>query len=406
MKLKNWVVLIVLALAVPLQAASSAWEQPAQALAAQIAEMLGPGQAHLTIRNLSTLPTDEIPAIRKLLEQDLKALGVQAGGAESANQIHLTLSENQRERLWVAEVVQGNETRVAMVTVGAATTQQMQTAGGLTLRLQTMLTTSDVVLSALETAHGLVVLEPEEIVVYGYAQDQNPQLQRLLLGLKQPWTQDPRGLLLPSSKDDGFEAWLPGAHCQGSFEPGQSESRWSVNCAASDDPWPLANSAAAESARKAFYNSARNYFTGVVIPNKGADLPPFYSAALLSRLSGESLLINGIDGKVQLEENGTLRPVSGARDWGSDFAVVHSSCGAGTQMIASGSGEAASDSLRAYELPAFEVLPVSTPLAVDGVVLSLWTAPDGKSVDAVVRKALQNGQKNQYEVERVTATCN
>src|ERR1035441_8722024 len=82
------------------------WEQPAANLAEQIAEILGPGQARLTIQNLSTIPTDQIPAIRRLLVEDLKAHGVAASGAESANTIRVTLSENVRERLWVAEVVE------------------------------------------------------------------------------------------------------------------------------------------------------------------------------------------------------------------------------------------------------------------------------------------------------------
>ena len=39
-------------------------------------------------------------------------------------------------------------------------------------------------------------------------------------------------------------------------------------------------------------------------------------------------------------DNGALKPVTGTRDWGSDFAALHSGCGAGTQIVASGSGEA------------------------------------------------------------------
>jgi len=93
--------------------------------------------------------------------------------------------------------------------------------------------------------------------------------------------------------------------------------------------------------------------------------------------------------------------VTGTRDWGSDFAVLHSGCGAGVQVIASSSGEAANDSLRAYELPALEAVPASEPLAMDGTVTALWTAPDGKSVLAMVRNAA-----NEYEVDRVTALCN
>jgi hypothetical protein len=101
-------------------ATPSQWEQPAAALAAQIAEILGPGQARLTIRNLSTVSTGEIPAIREVLEKDLKTHGVLASGAESANSIRVTLSENLRERLWVAEVSEGNETRVAMCMLSQA----------------------------------------------------------------------------------------------------------------------------------------------------------------------------------------------------------------------------------------------------------------------------------------------
>ncbi len=47
--------------------------------------------------------------IRRLLEQDLKTHGILNGGSESANTIRITLSEDLRERLWVAEVVQGSE---------------------------------------------------------------------------------------------------------------------------------------------------------------------------------------------------------------------------------------------------------------------------------------------------------
>jgi hypothetical protein len=159
---------------------------------------------------------------------------------------------------------------------------------------------------------------------------------------------------------------------------------------------------ATKNSLKAFYNSARNYFTGVISPGLGVDLPPFYSAVLLPRPSdGAALLVGGIDGKVQLVENDALKPVSGARDWGSDFAALHTGCGTGTQIIASGSGEAVSDSLRAYELPTLEAVPASAALPMDGTVTALWTAPDGKSVFAVVRSAT-----DQYEVDRVTATCN
>jgi hypothetical protein len=107
-----------------------------------------------------------------------------------------------------------------------------------------------------------------------------------------------------------------------------------------------------------------------------------------------ALLVNGIDGKVQLAEGGMRKPVSGARDWGSDFAAFNSGCGTGAQIVASGSGEALAGSLRAYDLPAQEAIPASAPLAIEGTVI------------AVVRRQGNQGAGREYEVDRVTASCN
>jgi hypothetical protein len=60
-----------------------------------------------------------------------------------------------------------------------------------------------------------------------------------------------------------------------------------------------------------------------------------------------------------------------------------------------------SDSLRAFEIPALDALPVSGSLTLNGTVTALWTAQDGKSAFAVVRSAA-----GEYEVDRVTALCN
>jgi hypothetical protein len=386
------------------------WEQPAANLVDQVAEILGPGQARLTIRNLSSIPTDEIPAIRKLLLQDLKAHGVLASGAESANTIRVTLSESANERLWVAEVVEGNETHVAMVRVEPGATQPAQAASGLALRKQTILTSKEEVLAMLETPVSLVAVEPEEIVIYSHADGGWQVQKRIRIGQKRPLPRDPRAVIVPAQGGDGFTAFLTGTACAGSYQSAQPGSEWMVHCSESDDPWMISGSATAIAvegaatdtvALKAFYNASRDYFTGMVVPVQSADLPPFYSAALLPRPNGIGWLIEGIDGKVQIVENGVLRPVAAARDWGSDFASLHTGCGAGTQIVVSGSGAAAADSLRAFELPAQEVIPASAPLTMDGTVTALWTAPDGKSVFVVVRDA-----GDRYEVDRVTALCN
>ena len=383
-------------------AAPSPWDQPAAKLAEQVAEILGPGQARLTIRNMSSMPNEQIPAIRLLLEQDLKTHGVLASGAESANAIRVTLSENVREGLWVAEVVEGDETRVAMVSVEVATARQVAPASGLTLRKQTVLTTGDAVLALLETPNGLVAVEPEEIVIFNHA-GEDWQQKRIGIGQKRPLARDPRGVILPSADGKGFTAFVARTVCEVSFHTTPTSGEWTVHCMESDDPWPISTPDSSVNAPqlKAFYNASRNFFTGMVVPARGVDLPPFFSASSLPRTDGVGWLIDGIDGRVQIVENGALKTIAGSRDWGSDLAVLHTVCGTGAQIVTSSSGVAATDSLRAFEIPAQEAVPTSAPLAMDGTVTALWTAPDDKSIFAVVRVT-----DDRYEVDRVTALCN
>ncbi len=405
MRLRHWVaVALVVCGAMVSRAAAvpNPWEQPAAALAEQIAALLGPGQARITLRNLSTVSNDDLPAIRKLLAQDLKARGVVVAGTESASTVRVTLSETGRERLWVAEVVEGSETQVAMVRVDRGATRPAQTAGSLLLRRQVVFTSAEQVLAALEEGAWLVIAEPDALVLYAKSGDGWSESRRLAFVERRGEARDPRGVIVTNG--EGFEARAGAMRCEGRFGVDDAAGGWPAQCSESDDPWiwgPLIAPSEASTKLKAFFNAARNSFTGVVTPNLGVDLPPFYAAALVSRAAGNAaLLLGGVDGKVQLAESGGLKNVSGTRDWGSDFAVVQSGCGAGVQVIASSSGAAASDSLRAYELPALEAVPASAPLAVEGSVTALWTAPDGKSVYVVVR-----GAGDRYEVDRVTALC-
>ncbi|MGC1423868.1 MAG: hypothetical protein WA354_11300 [Terracidiphilus sp.] len=393
----------------------SRWAQPAAELAGQVADILGPGQAQLTIRSLSTIQMNELPSIRKLLEQDLKARGVLLSGAEGANAIRVTLSENARERLWVAEVREGSEAHVAMVHVDASTEPVAVANAQMVLRKQKVIglfnriggvVRDNPILAAAEINGHFVVMYADRISIFTALAGGWTESNAFLIDKK--LSRDPRGVLLPTADGGGFTAYAPGAQCAGSYSlplsgPTQ-DSGWSVRCHASDDPWPVYQSGDASGAPslKAFYNPARDFFTGIVTPSIGVDLAAFYSAGMIPRAAGgAALLLAGIDGNVSIVENGMMRPIAGTRDWGSDFAVMRSGCGAGTQVIASSSGEAMSDSLRSFEIPGLEAIPASGSLAMDGTVMALWTAQDGKSVLAAVRNAA-----GEYEVDRVTALCN
>lgn len=410
-----WLAELVACGAQDLQLAAK-WTVPAAELAGQIADIVGAGQAQLTVRNLSTIAVSEVPAIRKLLEQDLKTRGVLAGGPESANAIRVTLSENSRERLWVAEISEGNTVRATMVHVDAGEAPTARSASErVVLRKEKIpglvsRTGGGVrdlpILAATEINGHFVVMFTDRISVFSSAGTGWAESNTFAMNSK--LSRDPRGVLIAAANGGSFISYAPGAQCSGSYalplNAVTGDSGWTVRCRASDDPWPIYQSADASSAPalKAFYNTARNFFTGVVTPNIGVDLPVFYAAGMIPRAAGgAAVLLTGVDGKVQMVENGSMRAVAGARDWGSDFAVVRSGCGSGTQVVASSSGEAVSDSLRAFTIPALEAVPESNALQMDGTVTALWTAQDSKGAMAVVRNSA-----GEYEVDRVTATCN
>jgi hypothetical protein len=388
--------------------------QPVADLAKQIAGIAGPGPVKLTIQNQSSLSSEELPAIRQMLERDLRGYGVLVSPADGATLIRVTLSENTTGGLWVAEIQEGKEVRVAMVHVDLGTAARTQAGTGITLRKTLVWQQREPVLDVLPLQVGairrMVVLEPERIESYVMSAGGWTKEQQVEIAHTQPFPRDMRGRLI-IGQENLFDAYLPGALCLGA----ESNGALTVSCADNDDPWPLATPGSLSDhdggsntvLQKAFYNAMRNYFTGVLAPGFGMQLQPFYSAAAISRLSGVAELFSGVDGKVVIIENNTMKAIAGARDWGSDLATIHSGCGSGVQVLVSGSGTTAADSVRAYEIPGREAEPVSAPLALDGPVMAMWPSSDGTSATVVVQtSATGQAQSMQYEVYSVSALCN
>jgi hypothetical protein len=147
----------------------------------------------------------------------------------------------------------------------------------------------------------------------------------------------------------------------------------------------------------------RDYFTGILAPGFSFELQPFYNAADLPRPTGAAILLNQLNGNVLLIENNAAKLVSGANDWGSDFAVIRSGCGSGAQVLVSGSGAAAAgDSLRAFEISGREAIAVSPPLPIDGAITAISPAPDSTTANVIVRR----DAPTRWEVWNVAPLCN
>lgn len=414
----------VLAGAMALMAASAGaaaqatpWDKPAADLAARIAEALGPGPVRFTLTNLSAIPAEQLPTIRRLLEGDLRSGGISFGGADAANALRVTLSENQAGGLWVAEVAEGSQAHVLMVAVDPAPDAHPVAKAGITLHRDVIARGEDLlwnaspkgapasaqILAFAQVNGGVVVLTPVRIGVFTKSAQGWSEQSHADLGALHSASRDPRGTIVPSADGFAFDAFAPGVTCIGSLAAGASS--WTTHCHAGDDPWPLIETAPGQWI-KAFYNAGRDSFTGVVTVAGGAAYPPFYNAGLLpGRPGGAAVLISAIDGKIALADSGQVKAVAGTRDWGSDFAVVAPGCGASAQVIVSSSGDGNGDSLRAFELPSLEAMPVSDALMLNGAAMALWPAPDGKSALVIVRAA-QPGRDWTYEVDRVSEACN
>jgi hypothetical protein len=385
--------------------AADGWDAPATELAHQIAALTGPGAVSLSIRNNSSISVDEIPAIRRSLLNGLSALGVTVRpGTDAATIVRVTLSQTVRQGLWVAEVQQGTEVRVAMVSVANTAPATKPQGTSVLLRKTLLVSQTDPILDAAlmpssmdgATAKSLVVLSPEQITIYhgGENGGQWVRGQSFEIAHGRPYPRDVRGRLQPEV-GGGFKAYLPGVICSASAQTTSAGTSVAVSCADSDDPWPLGS-------RKAFYNSSRNYFTGVTMPNAGGDAEPFYSAAELIGKRGATTVYSEVGGLFRVSDGSGLKALAGSRDWGSDVVGVHSDCGAGAQLLASASGDAVQDSLVAYEVGGRDAIAVSPPLPLDGPVTAMW--PASGSVAATV--VLEKKQPLQYEVYSVSLVCN
>ncbi|MBZ5509759.1 MAG: hypothetical protein LAN70_01175 [Acidobacteriia bacterium] len=389
-------VLAALALAFCLPAAAQ-WTEPSAQLARDIAAITGPGTVTLTVHNVSSLTADYIPVIKRDLQNDLRSAGVRVVGANAAADIKLTLSENAQGYVWVAEVHQANETKVAMVTAPRSQASVPALNGPLVAIRKTPLWSQDSpILDVAQVQAGaephMIVLDPAAISLYKMTAGRWTPEQQFAIPHVRAWPRDMRGRLV-LARDHLFDAYLPGVVCASTAQPPLT-----VNCRPGDDPWPIAG------VQTALFGASRNFFTGVVTPaiGKATSVPAFYSAAGIPRPTYTLWVFARADGSVHLMDGVNDVGVRSARDWGNDLAAVKSSCGAQTQLLVTGTGDGdAPDVVRAFEIADREPVEVSAPVELAGPVTALWTSSDARSATAVVR----NLKTGNYDAIELAITC-
>ncbi len=385
----------------------------ARQLAHKIAAAAGPGAFALGVTNRSSLDDKSVNELRSALEAELHVEGVQATKTEQAmGTIEVVLSESLREYVWTAEIVIGSdEKKVAMVSLPRSPTGTPFAAAMPIVVKATLLFAQeqpmlDVSLVEMPGGSRLIVLDDGKVAIYRH-QGANPAgptpAGRWEFETSSPiahsrtFPRDVRGRLF-LLRDHLFDAYLPGTFCR------SNSSAPLLICNDTDDPWPLTSD---DASVRAFFAASRNFFTGALSPGIGkvSNVPSFYSAAALPRSSYTLWVLAAVDGSLHLVDGMTDQVIRGAK-WGSDLAAVHSTCGTGTQLLASevenlGHGDRERDGLRAFEIPDRDPVAASSAVEFDGRIVALWPESSGNGATAIVRRK----DTGWYEAYRVSISC-
>ncbi len=388
----------------PSSLCASSLGDTARQLAHQIAAASGPGAFALEVTNKSSLDEKSVHEVRSALEAELYSEGVHASKTEQAiGTIEVVLSESLREYVWTAEITIGSdEKKIALVSLPRPPTAAPFTAAlPITLKATPLFAQEQPILDAalIEMPGGsrLIVLDASAVSVYRHAANPTGRWElevSLPITHSRIFPRDLRGRLL-LRRDHLFDVYLPGTFCRTN-----SSTPLALTCNNSDDPWPLT---AEDNGVRAFYAAARNFFTGAVSPAIGkiSNVPSFYSAAALPRPAYTLWVFAAVDGSLHLVDGVTDQAIRAKATWGSDLAAVRSSCGVGTQLLVSESGDSAHDALRAFEIPDRDPVAASSPLEFDGQIAALWPESSGAGAVAIVRRK----DTGWYDAYRISISC-
>lgn len=395
----------VLALLFGSPANAENWASTQAQLAGKIVSAAGPGTMAVEVLNRSSLSPSTADDIRRNLLTQLAVLGARFVPPEqAAATVRVSLSEDLQRYVWVAEIRQGaNAASIVMVSLPrSAPLLAEPEAAAMVLRRIPLWSQAERILDAAVIADNparLLVLDGSGVTSYRF-QDNRWQLEQSLpIVHSHPWPRDLRGKLVAANnaannKGLVFEAYLPGVHCRSS-----ASAPPAMSCYDSDDAWPIGSG---PSILNASFTSTRNFFSGGLSPGVGKQTtaPAFYSAASVPGAQTTAWLLATVEGPVHLLDGSTDQVVQELA-WGSDIASVHSGCGSGSQVLATGTGEGRGDTVRAFEIAGREAIAVSAPLDVRGTITALWTESGGASAVAVTR----NSETGGYEAFRVILAC-
>ena len=364
-----------------------------QGLAQKIASALKPhAPVTVSFRNVSSMSAADAAATQVAMERELRSLGVTLGErGQDGSDVHVTLSENPRGFVWVAEIRSGDARAIAMEEAS-----KPPPAGGTTsmaIEKKLVLEQDRQILDLAAMGRGLLLLDSEAVSLYESAGGEWQRKLSMRIPVARPWPRDLRGRLL--SQGDAYQAYLPGLTCNGNAGGGMS-----ITCRDAS-LWPIG--AGPRMLGLAQFTPARNYFDGRVIASNGSpvSVPAFFSAAGFQVGGASAWALAGVDGQTHLYNT----PSKNSNAWaamGSGMVGLESDRGGRSQVLASAAGDGtATDSVSAYDVIDGAPRPTGDAVAFPGPVTALWPAAE-RGVAFAVSRDLKSGR---YAAFRLAITC-
>jgi len=348
----------------------------ASQLAARISSQL-PRRTTVSLEvqtQVAMMPAD-LSTFRRALEEDLRNMGLPMTATQPETRVRITISENARGVLLVAEIIAGDQRTVVMQPWVALPTADAKPR--LRISRKPVWEQPEPVLDLLllNSDSELLVLSSTNVASFRLDTGKWTQTGLATLSLARPPARDPRGRI--ESAPGGFRVYLPGTTCSGTLPP-----MLTVACTPGNEAWPVNPRVASFVAR---WVTDRNVL----------ESPSFQSA-----------FYAGADGWFSTAEHRIIdragNSLSVPDAWGSDFAGVESSCGANPTILASGPGNSPDrDQAQAYEIASGRAATASEPMTLAGSITALWPAEAAGQATLVVR----NSKTGNYEASRLGVAC-
>ena len=345
----------ILFLLVCLHARADSLDDAVLDLGKRIAARLAPAEtAHLTTRNMSVLPQADAARLQNSMETVLRKRIRNPMPVEIA----LTISENIRGFVLIAEIHRASETEVEIAELSYIPAAP-QMSPLLSLQKQFLWSQNKPILDIANAGTQMLVLDSSGVIVYESVAAKWERVDGIAVEFTP--VRDPRGRL--EMDGESISVHVPGKTCSGVWKP-----KLGLECNGESE-----------------FTASRNTL----------DFKDWRGILYQSTQLGDTYLVAELDGRVHIYD-GSHTPRGTFDGWG-DFAVLRAACG--EYLIASTAADSPTDTIALYQLSNFVPARISEPVEFAGRVTGVWTA-GGKALAII-----NDTSSGKYTAYAVTANC-